>query len=98
VITQFIANPVGSSNVAAQHSFAADFAFILLCLSVSVALAGTNIVSIVGDDFYLNGHPTCKGRIWNGHRIEGGLMNCRMVQGAFANSMTVDVATESHRL
>ena len=40
-------------------------------------------VSIVGDDFYINGQPTYAGRVWNGHRIEGLLMNSRMVQATF---------------
>lgn len=40
-------------------------------------------VSIVGEQFYLNGQPTFKGRSWNGNRIEGLLPNARMVQGIF---------------
>jgi hypothetical protein len=40
-------------------------------------------VSILGDDFYINGQPTYAGRSWNGHRIEGLLLNARMVQGIF---------------
>ena len=37
-------------------------------------------VSIVSDDFYINGKLTYEGRTWNGHRIEGLLMNSRMVR------------------
>lgn len=40
-------------------------------------------VSIVGDEFYLNGQPTYQGRSWNGHKIQGLLFNSRMVQGIF---------------
>jgi len=40
-------------------------------------------VSIVGDQFYINGRPTYEGQSWNGHRIEGLLFNARMVQGIF---------------
>jgi hypothetical protein len=40
-------------------------------------------VSIVGEEFYLNGQPTYKGRTWNGRRIQGLLFNSRMVQGIF---------------
>jgi len=40
-------------------------------------------VSIVGDEFDLNGRPTYAGRVWQGHRIEGLLLNSRMVQGIF---------------
>lgn len=41
------------------------------------------VVSISGDDFHINGRPTYEGRRWNGHRIEGLLLNSRMVQGIF---------------
>ncbi len=40
-------------------------------------------VTIVGEDFHINGRPTYAGRIWNGHRIEGLLFNSRMVQATF---------------
>ncbi len=40
-------------------------------------------VSIQGEQFLINGMPTYKGRVWNGYRIEGLLMNSRMVQGIF---------------
>ncbi|MFZ4763725.1 MAG: hypothetical protein ACOYMN_02125 [Roseimicrobium sp.] len=40
-------------------------------------------VAIVGEDFHINGKPTYEGRTWEGHRIEGLLMNSRMVQGIF---------------
>jgi hypothetical protein len=40
-------------------------------------------VSIHGDQFYINGKPTYAGRTWNGNKIEGLLMNSRMVQGIF---------------
>jgi hypothetical protein len=40
-------------------------------------------VSIDGDRFRINGELTYKGRYWEGTRIEGLLMNTRMVQGIF---------------
>jgi hypothetical protein len=40
-------------------------------------------VSIRGEDFFINRRITYPGRTWNGHRIEGLLMNARMVQGIF---------------
>jgi hypothetical protein len=40
-------------------------------------------VSIKGDAFLINGKPTYAGRTWNGHKIEGLLLNSRMVQGIF---------------
>src|SRR5262249_24536763 len=49
-------------------------------------------VSIQGDMFYINGQPTYKGRRWNGKKIEGLLLNSRMVQAIFddLNPDTVD--------
>ncbi len=40
-------------------------------------------VSIQSDRFLINGRPTYEGRSWRGMRIEGLLMNSRMVQGIF---------------
>ena len=40
-------------------------------------------VAIVADRFLINGQPTYAGRSWRGMRIEGLLMNSRMVQGIF---------------
>jgi hypothetical protein len=40
-------------------------------------------VAIDGDRFLINGRPTYEGRTWRGMRIEGLLMNSRMVQGIF---------------
>lgn len=40
-------------------------------------------VTISGEGFYVNGKPTYEGRIWKGHKIEGLLINSRMVQGIF---------------
>ena len=45
--------------------------------------AKKTVVSIVGEDFHINGRPTYEGRTWRGHRIEGLLLNSRMVQGVF---------------
>lgn len=51
-----------------------------LCLNSS---ASNTIVEIKGDQFYINGKPTYPERTWNGYKIEGLLMNSRMVQGIF---------------
>jgi len=40
-------------------------------------------VTIVGDQFFINGQPTFKGRTWRGFKIEGLLPNSRMVQGVY---------------
>lgn len=40
-------------------------------------------VEIRGDRFFINGKPTYEGRTFQGRRVEGLLMNSRMVQGIF---------------
>lgn len=49
-------------------------------------------VEIAGNQFYINGQLTYKGRNWDGNKIEGLLMNSRMVQGIFddENPATAD--------
>ena len=55
-----------------------------LALSLFAAPAGAaTIVSVVGDEFHLNGKPTYAGRTWRGHKIQGLLLNARLVQGIF---------------
>jgi len=59
---------------------------LVLCLSIGSLQAegpGKTEVSIKGEQFLINGKPTYEGRTWNGHKIEGLLMNSRMVQGIF---------------
>ena len=60
---------------------------LLLCVLwpalAAAAPAGKTTVSIVGEDFHINGRPTYAGRSWNGHRIEGLLLNSRMVQATY---------------
>ena len=41
------------------------------------------VVTIEGDAFHINGRPTYAGRIWRGYRVEGLLLNARLVQGIF---------------
>lgn len=40
-------------------------------------------LAIRGDAFLINGRPTYEGRTWQGRKIEGLLLNSRMVQGIF---------------
>jgi hypothetical protein len=60
----------------------------LLCVpglhtAAADAPARKTTVSIVGEDFHLNGRPTYPGRAWRGQRIEGLLLNTRLVQAIF---------------
>jgi hypothetical protein len=63
---------------------------LLVLLTLPLALPSTartaarqTSVSIAGDEFRINGKPTYPGRSWQGHRIEGLLLNSRMVQATF---------------
>jgi len=54
-----------------------------LIVLLAARCSAATVVSIVGDEFYINGKPTYEGRYWRGHKIQGLLMNSRMVQGIF---------------
>ena len=41
------------------------------------------VVEIRNDQFFINGKPTYQNRFWKGNKIEGLLLNSRMVQGIF---------------
>lgn len=41
------------------------------------------VVDIIDDMFYINGKPTYEGRYWGEYKVEGLLMNSRMVQGIY---------------
>jgi hypothetical protein len=56
---------------------------LISCSAVLPETGRRTEVSIQGEQFFINGKPTYEGRTWNGHRIEGLLMNSRMVQGIF---------------
>jgi hypothetical protein len=47
------------------------------------AAARKTTVAIEGDRFLINGRPTYERRTWRGIKVEGLLMNSRMVQGIF---------------
>ena len=51
------------------------------------------IVEIRNDQFFINGKPAYEGRVWNGNRIEGLLLNSRMVQGIFDDTNPETVNT-----
>lgn len=57
--------------------------FLLLAAGPAAEPARKTSVAIVGEEFHLNGRPTYAGRTWNGKKIQGLLMNSRMVQGTF---------------
>lgn len=54
-----------------------------ICISVVGQRNQKTTVLIQGNQFYINGELTYKGRFWEGNKIEGLLMNSRMVQGIF---------------
>ncbi len=62
--------------------------------SISTLFAQQTEVTIVGEAFHINGRPTYEGRYWNGHKVEGLLMNSRMVQGVFDDITKSEKAAE----
>ncbi len=70
------------------------FSCLLLVLSLPILAADPTSqprrtdVSIVGDEFLINGRPTYAGRTWRGHKMEGLLLNARVVQGIFDDRNT----------
>ena len=54
-----------------------------LCQAALAQSPRHTTVSIVGEDFRINGKPTYQGRSWKGLKIEGLLMNSRVVQATF---------------
>jgi len=68
------------------------FLFLILSLAILAAQPAAKpartTVSIVGDQFVINGEPTYAGREWNGHKIQGLLLNARLVQGIFDDRNT----------
>ncbi len=56
---------------------------LVLCWASGTAAERRTHVSIVGEAFHINGRPTYAGRFWNGQKIEGLLLNSRMVQATF---------------
>lgn len=75
-----------------------------LCMALQMAVlrAGASAgpqhttVSIAGDEFYLNGKPTYAGRSWQGHKLQGLLLNARLVQGIFDDRNTNTVSLWSY--
>ncbi len=63
--------------------FAAAILILLFCLQIFSQKHRKTTVEIREDQFYINGKVTYEKRYWNGNKIEGLLMNSRMVQGIF---------------
>lgn len=58
-------------------------AFVLLTAVSYTNTDRKTTVTIKGNQFYINGELTYKQRYWQGNKIEGLLLNSRMVQGIF---------------
>src|SRR5262245_1721443 len=70
----------------------------LLCLITQLGLADElparrTAVTIRGERFFINDRPNYAGHFWNGHPIEGLLLNSRMVQGIF-DDLNPDTAAQ----
>ncbi len=61
-----------------------EFLSLTGCAPLAMAAsARRTAVHIEGEQFFINGKPTYAGRSWRGWKIQGLLMNSRMVQGIF---------------
>lgn len=57
--------------------------FLLVLAAPAMALERRTVVTIEGDGFQINGRPTYEGRAFRGYRVQGLLLNARLVQGIF---------------
>jgi len=65
---------------------------LFLLVAATAPAAPKTIVTIEGEQFLINGKPTYAGRTWKGQKIEGLMMNSRMVQGVFDDLNPATVA------
>src|SRR5258706_3580284 len=56
---------------------------LLLICAAEAAPPRQTTISISGQSFLINNHPTYEGRTYNGMKIEGLLLNARLVQATF---------------
>jgi hypothetical protein len=71
-----------------MRAAAGGFALFLLTLASGLSVTAQHAprrtaVAIARDAFHINGKPTYQGRTWEGHKVEGLLLNSRMVQATF---------------
>jgi len=65
---------------------------LLFVVTRADAVERKTVVSIIGDAFQINGRPTYEGRVWQGRKIQGLLLNARLVQGVFDDLNPATVA------
>lgn len=65
------------------HIFINGFVFLLFLSTAAQSQKKQTVVQISGDQFRINGELTYKNKFWNRNKVEGLLMNSRMVQGIF---------------
>jgi len=69
-----------------RRSFLATLPAAALATGNADAAQHRTTVAIEGDRFLINGRPTYEGRTFKGMKVEGLLMNSRMIQGIFDDS------------
>ena len=69
-----------------RRSFLATLPAAALAAANAQATPQRTTIDIEGDRFLINGHPTYPGRTYKSMKVEGLLMNSRMVQGIFDDS------------
>jgi hypothetical protein len=80
----------GDSMLSSLVRFGSVLGVLVLSSRLAVVAEGSQktpprrtAVSIHGEMFHINGQPTYQGRTWKGNKIEGLLLNSRMVQATF---------------
>ena len=66
-----------------RRGFLAAIPAAALAATSAQSASQRTVVAIEGDRFLINGRPTYEGRTYKGMKVEGLLMNSRMVQGIF---------------
>jgi hypothetical protein len=84
--SQSIPNAIPSKAIRSFLALMLAMSFGFVTARAQVDAVRHTEIAIRGEDFYINGQPTYTGRSWNGCRIEGLLLNARLVQGIFDDS------------
>jgi hypothetical protein len=72
-----------------RRSFLATISAAALAATSAESASTRTTISIEGERFLINGRPTYEGRAYKGMKVEGLLMNSRMIQGIFDDSNPV---------
>src|SRR5437867_1907944 len=78
--------PIPGSKIETRWMWRINIAILTLFAATAAAADRRTTVAIQGQAFFINGQPTYPGRVFQGMKVEGLLMNARLVQGIFDDS------------